>query len=71
MSNKTVVVTNDAVKVTTIGIQGPEGANTLLGKTVAIGTVSATGSILNYNGATDKWEATVAPSGLTIGGGNF
>lgn len=71
MSSKTVVVTNEAVKVTTIGIQGPEGANTLLNKSVAVGTVSATGSILNYNSAADKWEATLVPTGLTIGGGNF
>tara|TARA_B100001059_G_C17802739_1_gene567201 strand:+ start:1462 stop:1677 length:216 start_codon:yes stop_codon:yes gene_type:complete len=71
MSDKTVVITSETVKVNTIGIQGPEGPNTILGKNVADGTVTANGSIINYNSTTDKWEATVAPTGLTIGGGNF
>lgn len=71
MSSKTVVVTSDAVKVTTIGIQGPEGSSTILGKSVASGTVSANGSIIIYNSTSDRWEATVQPTGLTIGGGNF
>ena len=71
MSDKTVVVTSETVKVTTIGIQGPEGPNTILGKSVAAGTVTANGTILNYNSTTDKWEGTLVPTGLTIAGGNF
>lgn len=71
MSNTTVVVTTNEVQVATIGVQGPAGPNTISGKSVAVGTVSANGSILNYNSATDKWETTVQPTGLIIQGGNF
>ena len=71
MSDKPVVVTSETVKVNTIGIQGPEGPNTILGKSIAEGTVTANGSILNYDSTQDIWVATQEPTNLTIRGGNF
>lgn len=71
MSDKTVVVTSETVKVATIGIQGPEGPNAILGKNVGSGTVTANGTLLNYDSTADLWVATLEPTGLTIGGGNF
>jgi len=71
MADTTVVVTTQEVQVATIGVQGPAGPNAILNKNVAVGTVTANGSIINYNSTTDKWEATVQPTGLIIQGGNF
>lgn len=71
MSDKTVVVTSDTVKVATIGIQGPQGPNAIYGKNFATGTVTANGTLLNYDSTADLWVSTLEPTGLTIGGGNF
>ena len=54
-----------------MGTQGLSGPNSILGKSVADGTVSNDGSILLYSGSLGKWEATLAPRNLTIDCGNF
>lgn len=66
-----VQITPNSLTATTVGTQGPEGPNALLGKSVASGTVSTDGSILIYSGNLDKWEATVQPRNLQIDCGNF
>lgn len=66
-----IQITPNSLTATTVGVQGPEGPNALLGKSVASGTVSSDGSILLYSGSLDKWEATLAPRNLTIDCGNF
>ena len=66
-----IQITPNSLTATTVGVQGPEGLNALLGKSVASGTVSSDGSILLYSGSLDKWEATLAPRNLTIDCGNF
>ena len=71
MSYKTVVLTSETLNVPTIRIQGPQGPNPTYGKNLATGTVTANGTLLNYDSTADLWVATLAPTGLTIGGGNF
>ena len=66
-----IQITPNSLTATTVGVQGPEGPNALLGKSVASGTVSNDGSILLYSGNLDKWEATLQPRNLTIDCGNF
>ena len=66
-----VQITPNSLTATTVGTQGPEGPNAILGKNIASGTVSNDGSILLYSGSLDKWEATLQPRNLTIDCGNF
>lgn len=64
-------ITPNSLTATTVGTQGLSGPNSILGKSVADGTVSNDGSILLYSGSLGKWEATLAPRNLTIDCGNF
>ena len=66
-----VQITPNSLTATTVGTQGIAGPNTILGKSVADGTVSADGSILVYSGNLGKWEGTLQPRNLTIDCGNF
>ena len=66
-----VQITPNSLTATTVGTQGIPGPNTILGKSVADGTVSADGSILVYSGSLGKWEGTLQPRNLTIDCGNF
>lgn len=65
------VVEDSKVNVTSVGTQGLPGPNKILGKSVAQGTVTASGTILNYDSTQDAWVATLEPTNLTIRGGNF
>ena len=67
----TAVVSDSTVNVASVWTQGLPGPSKILGKDVGQGTVTANGSLLNYDSTQDIWVATVAPTGLTIGGGNF
>ena len=59
------ITSTSGITVTTVGEQGIAGPNTILGRQIAAGTISAAGAILVYDHANTQWSASTDVTSLT------